>query len=135
VAREPSTFLARAAIALPSRIQQWWVDVELVSDSAIRVAARLDGLPASQAPCEVGSIHEAIELLKQWFERAGTAEYSVFVRLPGVAIARMATRQRHLVLYFLLSTYEREFVVTSGPETRRESRVVELSSRKKQLVS
>jgi hypothetical protein len=119
---------------LPSRIQQWWVDVELVSDSVIRVSARLDGLPASQAPCEAGSIHEAITLLRQWFDRAGAAEYSVFVRSPSVAIARMATRQRHLVLYFLLSTYEREFV-TSRLETRRESRVVELSARKKQRVS
>ena len=105
-----------------------------MSDSVIRVSARLDGLPASQAPREVGSIHEATALLKVWFDRCGAAEYSVFVRSPSVAIARMATRQRHLVLYFLLSTYEREFV-TAGSEARRESRVVELGARKKQLVS
>jgi hypothetical protein len=135
VTRAASTLLARAGIALPSRIQQWWVDVEFVSDTVIRVSARLDGLPASQAPREVGSIHEATALLKTWFDRCGAAEYSVFVRSPSVAIARMATRQRHLVLYFLLSTYEREFFLTAGPEARRESRVVELSARKKQLVS
>jgi hypothetical protein len=130
-----STLFAREAIALPSRIQQWWVDVEMTSDRGIRVSARLDGLPASQAPREVGSIHEAIELLKQWFDRSGTAEYSVFVRSPSVPIARMATRQRHLVMYFLLSTYEREFVTEAPPEARRESRVVAISARKRQQVS
>jgi hypothetical protein len=119
---------------LPSRIQQWWVDVELISDTAIRVSARLDGLPASQAPEQAGSIHEALELLKTWFDRAGTAEYSVFVRTPQVHIGRMATRQRHLVLYFLLTTYEREFVVGHrDDDARRESHVIELGSRKKQV--
>jgi hypothetical protein len=118
---------------LPSRIQQWWVDVELTSDTAIRVSARLDGLPASQAPRVVGSIHEALELLRQWFERSGSAEYSVFVRSPTMPIARMATRQRHLVLYFLLSTYERELVMDRSHDERRDSRVVELSSRKKRV--